>query len=203
MANRLCASLSEIPDALRKTGFVLEHQVAEAFKSAGWSIIGGRFYADDVDGRARELDLVAYKSFKHHDLSVVYSVLVSCKKDSENTWVFLTRDKPANDPNFDWEPVHYWTDVNPLEKYLQSEKWKEAYFSDLKNSWSDLSAKRDVFAFQQINSKKVVPQNDAAVFSSITTLMKGLDYELVALPQRQKTRGEYISSPSCLSLMLR
>ena len=186
MSERVCASLAGIPEALAKTGFVLEHQVAEAFKAAGWSIIGGRYYSDDIDGRARELDLVAYKTFKADDLTVVYSVLVSCKKDAENTWAFLTRQKPSHDPNFDWDSIHYWTDVNPLEKYLQSENWKAEFLSRAKTAWQALAPSRDVFAFQQINSKRVVPQNDTAVFNSITTLMKGLDYELLALPQRQK-----------------
>lgn len=186
MTQRVCATLEAIPDALAKTGFVLEHQVAESFRSAGWSVIGGRYYADDVDGRARELDLVAYRTFKFRDLTVVYGVLVSCKKDAENTWTFLTRDRPNSDPNFDWEPVHYWTDVNPLERYLQSEKWKGEFLSRAASAGETLAATRDVFAFQQINSKSVVPKNDTAIFSSITTLMKGLDHELLALPQRQK-----------------
>lgn len=186
MTRKVCAALEAIPDALSKTGFVLEHRVAEEFRSAGWATIGGRYYADDVDGRARELDLIAYKTFKRRGVTVVYGVLVSCKKDAENTWVFLTREKPPSDPNFDWEPVHYWTDVNPLERYLQSEKWKGELLSRAGSAWDDLAATRDVFAFQQINSEKVVPKNDAAIFSSITTLMKGLDHELMALPQRQK-----------------
>jgi hypothetical protein len=188
MSGRVCASLIDLPAALEKTGFVLEHHVAEMFRASGWSIIGGRYYADDVDGRARELDLIAYKTFKSGDLTVVYSVLVSCKKDAENTWVFLTRDRPSHDPNYDWDPVHYWTDVNPLEKYLQSERWKDCFLSEAKLAWQPLAPSRDVFAFQQINSKRVVPQNDTAVFNSITTLMKGLDYELLALPQRQKNK---------------
>ena len=186
MTQRLCAALDAIPDALGKTGFVLEHQVAESFRSAGWSVIGGRYYADDVDGRARELDLVAYRTFKSRDLTVVYGVLVSCKKDAENTWTFLTRDRPNSDPNFDWEPIHYWTDVNPLEKYLQSAKWKGEFLSRAANAGQTFAATRDVFAFQQINSKSVVPKNDTAIFNSITTLMKGLDHELLVLPQRQK-----------------
>lgn len=188
MSGRVCASLVDLPAALEKTGFVLEHHVAEMFRASGWSTIGGRYYADDIDGRARELDLIAYKTFKNDDLTVVYSVLVSCKKDAENTWVFLTRDRPSHDPNYDWDPIHYWTDVNPLEKYLQSEKWKDRFLSQAKAAWKPLAPSRDVFAFQQVNSKKVVPQNDTAVFSSITTLMKGLDYELLAVPQRQKNK---------------
>ncbi|WP_169447781.1 hypothetical protein [Luteimonas mephitis] len=189
MIGRLTVPLDAVPDALERTGFVLEHEVAEAFKSANWSVIGGRYYADDVDGRARELDLIAYKSFKHNDLTVVYSVLVSCKKDADNTWAFLTRDKPAYDPNFDWNPIHYWTDINPLERYLQSEKWKADFLSRAHGAWSEVAAARDIFAFQQIDSKRAVPKNDVAIFNSITTLMKGLDYELVVLPKRQENKG--------------
>jgi len=78
MPKRVCAALDAIPDALAKTGFIVEHLVAEEFKKAGWSTIGGRYYADDIDGRARELDLVAYRSTKSKGLEVVTAVLVDC-----------------------------------------------------------------------------------------------------------------------------
>src|SRR5690606_5459650 len=110
-----------------RTGFLLEHAVAEEFRSAGWSVIGNRYYVDDVDDRTRELDLVAYRVKKFDDVGVLTGVLVSCKKDADNTWAFLTKDKPAYDPNIDWEPVHYWTDYEPLASYLAAEEWRRKY----------------------------------------------------------------------------
>jgi hypothetical protein len=189
MSKRVCAPLDQIPDALAKTGFILEHDVAEAFKKSGWATIGGRFYADDVDGRARELDLVAYRTDKSKELEVVTAVLVSCKKDEEATWAFLTKDKPKHDPNFDWDPVHYWTDIEPLRSYLASDSWKEKYIAAAGKIYdNNFRATRDIFAFQQVSSLKVAARNDKAIFDSIVSLMKALDHEMEAVPKRAKER---------------
>lgn len=186
MSDRICAALDQIPDALAKTGFILEHRVAQEFRKAGWSTIGGRYYADDVDGRARELDLVAYRTGKSKELEVVTAVLVSCKKDDETTWTFLTKEKPRHDPNFDWDPVHYWTDVQPLQTYLASDSWKAKYFKAIGKLYDDFKATKDIFAFQQVASHKVTPRNDKAIFDSIVSLMKALDHEVEAVPARAK-----------------
>ncbi len=189
MEKRMSAPLDQIPSALAKTGFILEHRVSEQFKSQGWSTIGGRYYADDVDGRARELDLVAYKTQTSEDLNVVSAVLVSCKKDEERTWAFMTRRKPKADPNFDWDPVHFWTDVQPLQVYLASDSWRDEYLaSGGKNYQENFKAVRDIFAFQQISTSKVTAQNDKDIFDSIVSLMKALDHEVEVVPARAKKR---------------
>lgn len=188
MSDRICAALDQIPDALAKTGFILEHRVAQEFRKAGWSTIGGRYYADDVDGRARELDLVAYRTGKSKELDVVTAVLVSCKKDNETTWTFLTKEKPKHDPNFDWDPVHYWTDVQPLQTYLASDPWKEKYIKAIGKLYDDFKTTKDIFAFQQVASHKVTPRNDKAIFDSIVSLMKALDHEVESVPARAKGR---------------
>ncbi|WP_217539499.1 hypothetical protein, partial [Stenotrophomonas sp. GbtcB23] len=117
----------------------------------GWSTIGGRYYAADVDGRARELDLVAYRAEKFEGIEVFAAVLVSCKKDEALTWAFLTKKKPKNDPNFDWNPVHVWTDVEPLSTYLSTESWKADHTEALGKKYKDMFAPRSaIFAFQQL-----------------------------------------------------
>lgn len=62
MKMRKCAPLEDVPAALTVTGFVLENYVTTRFKANGWGVIASKYYIDDVDGRARELDLLAYKS---------------------------------------------------------------------------------------------------------------------------------------------
>lgn len=206
MKKRPSAPLDLIPAALEKTGFILEHHVATEFKKAGWSTISGRYYADDVDGRARELDLVAYRSKKVGDVEVVHAILVSCKKDEEHTWVFLTKERPKLDPNFDWDPVHYWTDVEPLKCFLASHTpWKADYLRSIKELYeTNLAAAQDTFAFQQVSASditspdkkqkqqqkkdKASPKNDSAIFNSIVSLMKALDHEMESLSARAKGR---------------
>lgn len=198
----------DIKSAIARTGFPLEHRATEAFRRAKWGVLSSRFYVDDADGRARELDLIAYKVFTSKDkqLEIVTSVLLSCKKDEHNTWALLSRDKHAADKNVDWQPVHFWTDVEPLRTLLESTEWRSSYFAeDARASAFALNVTRDVFAFQQIGppkepqrvtradakaapSKGATPQNDTAIFNSVTGLLKALDSEILALPDRMKDR---------------
>lgn len=198
----------EIKSAIGKTGFPLEHRATEAFRRPKWGVLSSRFYVDDTDGRARELDLIAYKvlASKDKQLEIVTSVLLSCKKDEQNTWALLSRDRNAADKNVDWQPVHFWTDVEPLKSLLESVDWRSGYFhADARAGKFALNVTRDVFAFQQIAppkaaqqvaksgakappSKGATPQNDTAIFNSVTGLLKALDSEILALPDRVKDR---------------
>jgi hypothetical protein len=184
---RKSAPLDKIPHALEKTGFLLEHSVSEEFQKSNWSVIGNRYYVDDVDGKARELDLIAYRVKKSDELDVFTGVLVSCKKDVEHTWAFMSKDKPPHDPNVDWEPVHCWTDVEPLASFLNSCDWRKDYIQANKGVYSSLFENtRNVFATQLVSADGTAPKNDKPIFDSITGLFKALDHELGALPSRAK-----------------
>lgn len=192
--------------ALERTGFPLEHQVTEAFRKQKWSTLSGRYYIDDTDGQARELDLVAYRTIKIGDIDLVSSVLVSCKKEGENTWAFLSRPAPVNDTNHDWCPIHLWSDEEPLATYLQTGLWKSAYENKARKEQPTFYvATRDVFAYQVVSppgpqqqakkaeakpppGKAAKSQNDSAIFGSVTGLLKALHYELSVLPERMKGR---------------
>lgn len=179
----------KVVQALATTGFLLEHEVARKFKEAGWSSINGRYYLDDVEETVRELDMVAYKVSKTAEIEVVTAVLLSCKKDSANAWAFMSREKPTKDPNFDWNPVHHWTDVQPLKTYLEHFRWAQGYVRNLKQPAQSLfQPTRDIFAYQLV-SNDGRPQNDKAIFSSVSGLMKALDHEINALHDRVKGRG--------------
>jgi len=179
----------KVLQALATTGFLLEHEVARKFKEAGWSSINGRYYLDDVEETVRELDMVAYKVSKSAEIDVVTVVLLSCKKDSANAWAFMSREKPAKDPNFDWNPVHHWTDVQPLKTYLEHVGWTQGYVKNLKQPANSLfQPTKDIFAYQLV-SYDGRPQNDKAIFSSVSGLMKALDHEINALHDRVNGRG--------------
>ncbi|TDV30798.1 hypothetical protein [Stenotrophomonas sp. CC22-02] len=213
LPKRQVVPLDQVPAALEKTGFILEHVVASAFKKARWTTIGSRYYADDVDGRARELDLIAYRTVTNGDLEVVSAVLASCKKDEARTWAFLTEEKPRQDPNYDWNPVHFWTDVEPLRTYLKTEDWRKELYGALGGTYEGLfAATKSVFAFQQLGvtqqnqgkrkggashdaavprpvvTAPVTSQNDDQIFGSIVSVMKALDHEMESLPNRAKNK---------------
>jgi hypothetical protein len=173
--------------AVQRTGFPLEHLITRALQARNWGVISNRYYADDVDGRARELDLIAYKTFSTEECDYITAILVSCKKDAENSWALMSRTKPESDPNNDWEPVHFWTNVPYLRLHLANTAWKDEYNTKVTNSTGGfLKAQRDIFAFQVIAPKPngAVPRNDEPIFKSLEGLFKALDYEVTALDNR-------------------
>ncbi|MCW0402192.1 hypothetical protein [Xanthomonas sacchari] len=175
---RAAAPGNKVLLALEDTGFILEHKVALKFQEKKWATINGRYYLDDVDGRARELDLIAYKVKKDKEIDVATVVLVSCKKDAKNTVAFMSRGRPKKDPNADREPVHWWTRAEPLRSYLASEEWKGRYVESSKNIKDKLlSPQREIFAFQLV-SESGAPQNDKPIFDSVICLMKAMDHEI-------------------------
>ena len=190
MHRRPSAPLAQIPLGLEKTGFLLEHSVAEVFRAAGWGAICNRYDVDDFDGRAREMDLVVYRICKSDGLDVVTCALVSCKNDATNTWAFMSRDKPGVDPNVQWEPVHAWTDHDALAPYLHSSTWMADYVHGDKGVYEAcFKPERSVFGFQLLSADGKSPQNDKPIYDSISGLMKALGYELAALPNRQRSKS--------------
>ena len=199
-------SSKDILAALSKTGFPLEHRVTEAFRKKKWNTLSGRYYIDDIDGQARELDLVAYRIIKTAGVDVVSCVLISCKKEGENAWAFLSRPAPAGDTNHDWCPIDIWADEEPLATYLGTGKWKAEYEKKARADQPDFHVvTRDVFAYQVIAppgpqqrttkaeskappSKAAKSVNDSPIFSSVTGLLKALHYKKNALPDRMKGR---------------
>ncbi len=197
---------TDILDALARTGFPLEHQVTQEFRRQKWNVLSGRYYIDDLDGQARELDLIAYRTYSVGPMEVVSTVLVSCKKEAENTWAFLSRQPPTSDKNLDWCPIHIWTDEQPLASFIQAGEWKEQYEVEARKEQPGFhKVERDIFAYQVIAppgpqqrtlnpkatppaAKAAAPRNDAPIFSSVTGLLKALHYEKSTLPTRMAQR---------------
>lgn len=194
--------------AVERTGFPLEHRTATAFSSHGWSVVSNKYYVDDNSGEVREIDMIAYKAVLADNVKVYSAIVVSCKKTAENTWVFMTRTANHADPNKNHSPVHYWTN----DKALSYSMAQQGALNRLNTSLSRVApelwgrAPKDIFGFQELcpvhESKpggiKVVcglkADNDRALFSSVTTLMKAQAYELKRLPERRKDPVIYLFS---------
>lgn len=168
----------KIIEALAKTGFVLEHTVVTALQQGGWRTINGSYYIDDVSEQARELDIIAYKIARHDDIDILTCALVSCKKDASHTAAFLSRRRPARDPNADWEPLHLVSRLEPMKAHLSSSDWKKRYFRAANKGVKRLLiANRDIFAFQMV-CRDGKPHNDKPYYDSVTGLLKALDHEI-------------------------
>ena len=109
-------NIGTLSQTIRATGFVLENRVATILKSAGWTVISNKYYVDDLDDKVREIDLIAYKVADVQGFNSYTCIIISCKKSEADYWAFLSREAALLDPNFEWRPLHAWTNV-PAMKY--------------------------------------------------------------------------------------
>lgn len=178
--------LSKVVAGISKSGFVLEHRVSEMLRAQKWSVINNKYYIDDVQESAREIDLIAYKVSRRADFVVFTALVISCKKSEENAWAFLIRDRDESDPNIDWYPAKVWSNQAVLNHIL-SREWKTEYFSTLSTQPGLRYLVRPtghLFALQEIDKKKGTVQNDKNIFGSVSSLMKAEAYELARLETR-------------------
>ena len=105
---------------IRKTGFVLENEIAQTLKRSGWTVISNKYYVDDSEETVREIDLVAYRVSKIQHFDVYTVLIVSCKKSDTNAWALLARPINLKDPNSDWWPLHAWSNDKALAFQLSS-----------------------------------------------------------------------------------
>jgi hypothetical protein len=186
--------LKNFENEIAKTGFQLEHRIASMLRSHGWTVISNRYYVDDQEESIREIDLVAYRARRIHHFNVVTTLIVSCKKNQQNVWALLSRKVDLSDPNSDWRPVHCWTNDKALHFMVSQGGWPQQYHSRAQELGVSLALdapRVDVFAFQEMKRESGTPQNDKAIFASITSLMKAQSYELEALPRRRKNPCVY------------
>lgn len=181
-------------EEIRATGFPLEYAMGSLLQENGWSVIGNKYYIDDQTGAAREIDIVAYKCRKLDGVTVYTTIIVSCKKSAQHTWALLSRQRNPKDPNIDWHPVHAWSNVPALDYELRLNDFP----MQLRRAATDAGASQvlaepsaDVFAFQLMSKESGSPQNDRAIFDSVTSLMKAQAYELQSLSRRKKEPAFY------------
>lgn len=184
----------KLEEQIRKTGFVLENEVAQTLKSAGWTVISNKYYVDDFEETVREIDLVAYQVSKVQHFSVYTVLVLSCKKSESNAWALLAREANLRDPNSDWWPLHAWSNDKALTFQLSVPGAARQYHDNaITLGVADALAEPavEVFAFQEMDRTSGAPQNDRPIFSSVTSLMKAQAYELGALPLRKKAPSVY------------
>ena len=62
----------DICKAISDSGFPLENYVDVVLRKHGWQTITNRHYIDDVEGKERELDILAYKGFADKKENIEY-----------------------------------------------------------------------------------------------------------------------------------
>lgn len=179
---------------IRKTGFVLENDIAQILKAASWTVISNKYYVDDTEETVREIDLLAYRVTKVQHFDVYTVLIVSCKKNEANAWALLAREMNVKDPNSDWWPLHVWSNDKAIQFQLaQTDRAKKYHDAAQASGVMEALSLPDVevFAFQEMDKASGKPQNDKPIFSAVTSLMKAQAYELSALAGRKKAPSIY------------
>lgn len=196
----------KIIDAIKTTGFVFENKVVNLLRKKHWTVIGNKYYEDDLTQTVREMDILAYKSSQidENNVSVVTTLLISCKKNDKNSWTFFTRPSNPEDPNKEWKPLRFWTNEKRLKYSIESLKFGDKYLDGMVDECSPIFdiPEKECFAFQEVElgtdcakcattNKKAASKNDSNIFSSITSLLKSQAYEMGSLDKRMKESRIY------------
>lgn len=185
--------VKKLEQEIRKTGFVLENDIAQILKVAGWTVISNKYYIDQAD-TVREIDLIAYQVSKVQQFDVYTVLIISCKKSESNVWALLAREVNLRDPNSDWCPLHAWTNDKALLFKLSETEVSRQYHEEVRKlgvAEALAQPEIEVFAFQEMSKGSGACQNDKSIFAAITSLMKAQAYELGVLPLRKKTPSIY------------
>lgn len=186
--------LKEIKKQIYKTGFVLENKICQLLENNNWNIINNRYYLDDVQDINREIDIIAYKVSTVNDILIYTTFVISCKKSEKNLWAFLTKDIKQGDPNINFYPINNWSNNKILNFMLETINIEERILNksiDHKSLEFIYGMNKQVFAFQQMNTKSFAPQNDKDIYNSIITTIKSLEYEKNSLGKRIKNKALY------------
>lgn len=178
-------------DNIKSTGFILESKVSDFLNNYGWGVINNKYYIDDVQSVAREIDIIAYKATKVRDVLVYTTLIISCKKNEENVWALLVKNIKPNDPNIDYEPLKNWSNHPILNYELNFNNKEKIGVPDGIVYEKIFNVTKNVFAFQEMSKKSGRSNNDKNIFNSITSLMKAQSYELTSLSSRKKERSVY------------
>lgn len=179
-------------EGIKSTGYGLEFSVSTSLIKEGWTVINNKYYIDDVQGSAREIDILAYKATTKNGIQIYTVLIISCKKSRENTWALLAKEQNNNDPNIDWNPVTLWSNHKILKLVIENYDWKDNYINSSPMLYNQLfSPKKHIFAFQELRRTKGTPQNDKAIFNSIISCMKSQGYEIESLYMRKKQESIY------------
>lgn len=194
-----------IEEAIAKTGFVLEHKVASLFEKSNWSVIHNRYYLDDVTDGQREMDMIAYKTILNKNNVRVYTALIiSCKKNDEFDWVFLTRKAPGMSMNIKMLPVNIYSNIEELNYQISKINWQRDVFIKEydKNSIIDsmYNYNKVVFAYQEIRKSNNAASNDTNIFNSIASLIKAQSFEIKSLKDGRKKDEKVIYNINLLSI---
>ncbi|MDX2069991.1 MAG: hypothetical protein SFV55_16310 [Haliscomenobacter sp.] len=186
--------LQKYADNIKKTGYVLEYQISRILLDHKWSVINNRYYIDDISNEMREIDIIAYRVKEIADVRYYTTLLISSKKSEDNNWAFLTKSINKNDPNLEYYPLYNWSNNDELRYMFDNSKWRGNLLDSIEkdDKLSSVFELNDyLFAFQEMKKNGATAQNDKPIYSSVSSLIKALSYEIKSLNNRVQYSAHY------------
>lgn len=177
-------------DGINKTGFGLEYKTAKLLMDNSWTVISNKYYIDDVQKSAREVDIIAYKVAVVNKIQIYTVLIISCKKSEDKSWALISKSKDEKNPNLDWSPVKLWSNEPIAKLVIEKFDWKDSYIGGFENK-KMMTPTSHIFAFQELNTENGKPQNQKPIYDSIISTMKSQDYEIDSLNKRKKEKSLY------------
>lgn len=186
--------IQKLHNSIKTTGFTLEYEINQLLEQHHWNVISNRYYEDDITNTPREIDLIAYKAKQIDDILYYYTLVISCKKTSEDCWVVYTKKYNQNELNTVNYPLLYWSNDKVLNKKLSDDSIKTKFSEKIENTSSlqkVYSICRNAFAFQQFDLSKAKKNNDKDIYNSITSIIKAAEYEKKHISKRKTEKCIY------------
>ena len=112
-------SPSEIVDALKRSGYLMEQEVATQLEALDFHVSTNMAYEDIEEGKSREIDVCAIKLVAHNEekkLHAFVEIIAECK-NSMNPFVFIGRPKNQTDNQHPPQEL-----VCPIAMYSEPQK---------------------------------------------------------------------------------
>jgi hypothetical protein len=96
-------SATSVRQWLEKQGYAVEHRTADAFAAMGFISRQGLTYRDSVEGKPREVDVVARAALTAHRVEM--QAVVECKRSAKPWVTRTTRASTMRKGNVTWRPI--------------------------------------------------------------------------------------------------
>ncbi len=196
-------TLDKYVAGIAKTGFPFEHRVSSRFRARNWDVQHGKHYVDDVEGKVREIDIIADLEDDVDGLEVHTVCIVSCKASAERAWVMLSRPGDPGHWMRERDTRHASTTDDVLRHMFQGSIWPfdydEALNASARSVWSEPD--QVVFAFQEMDNQSGTAKDNKNIFAAITSLLKAQAYEIAARSSVSKSDGPKVFQYNLLNVV--
>lgn len=184
----------EIKEALNKSGYLFEQQVATQLEKLGFHVETNKAFLDQEEGKSREIDVMAFKELfrvKEVNTQAIGVCYLNCEcKNSTNPLVFLTRNKNVLDRS--WEPDGIFLCQSSRLKSIDGSQKDFPAFSSLGLYDHHFATKTEEKAVQLCkitrNGNKIEAQHSGVIEGFIYPLVKSKRIWENQLPQDTETK---------------